>query len=70
MLVAAVGTFWAVGNLSRIRGNPNLPFYAFSLCSLLYEFGLASLEFLLAGNAAKMVGFALIGDLVFGCVFV
>jgi hypothetical protein len=37
---------------------------------LLYEFGFASLEFLLACYAAKMVSFALIGDFVFGGVFV
>jgi len=37
---------------------------------LFYEFGFASLEFFLTGYAAKVVGFAFIGDFVFGRVFV
>jgi hypothetical protein len=38
--------------------------------NLFNEFGFASLEFFLARHTAKMVGFALIGDFVLGCVFV
>jgi hypothetical protein len=37
---------------------------------LLYELGFSSLEFFLARQAAKMVGFALISDFEFGCIFI
>jgi hypothetical protein len=37
---------------------------------LLYELGFASFEFFLACYTAKMVGFAFIGNFVFGGVFV
>jgi hypothetical protein len=37
---------------------------------LLYEFGCVPLEPFLALKAAKMVGFAFIGDFELGCVFV
>jgi hypothetical protein len=37
---------------------------------LLNELGFTSLELLLARHAAKVVGFALIGDFVFGCAFI
>jgi hypothetical protein len=40
------------------------------LCLLLYELGFASLELFLARHAAKIVGFTLIGDFVFGCAFI
>jgi hypothetical protein len=37
---------------------------------LLYELGFTSLELFLASHAAKVVGFTLIGDFVFGCAFI
>jgi hypothetical protein len=36
---------------------------------LFYELGFPSFKFLLAGYTAKIVGFALICDFIFGCVF-
>jgi len=43
-------------------------FAFFSL--LLYELGFTSLELFFARYAAEVVGFALVSDFVFGCVFV
>jgi len=47
-----------------------VPYIVLVVACLFHEFGFASLEFLLASHTAKMIGFPLIGDFVFGCVFV
>jgi hypothetical protein len=60
-------------NLLSVATSQQILTYQYTLRvggRLLYEFGFASLEFFLARHTAKMVGFALISDFVFGRVFV
>ena len=59
-------------NLLSVATSQQILTYHHKLCErfLLDELGFASLEFLLARHTAEMVSFTLIGDFVFGCVFV